>query len=91
MSALQELDALLNRLEGAEAGAEAPARSAGQDAIDVTLAEAPRATAVRRMRESEVVQRFRAELAAGRVELATVRSFLEVVGRVLDVVLAGRA
>jgi len=85
MSALAVLDALLSRLDGA-----VPGVAGGEDAIGEVLSGPPRETAVRRLADDAVMQRFRQELAAGRVEAVTVRGFLDLVGQVLDVVLAGR-
>jgi hypothetical protein len=86
MNPLNEIDALLARLEGA-----VQSKSPSGDAIDACLLAQPRTTAVRRLRESEVMQRFRAELAAGRMQADTVHGFLNLLGQVLDAVPAARS
>jgi len=83
MNALSELEALLTRIERA-ADSTAPAG----DAIEEVLGGTARTSGVRRLRDAAVMQRFRAELAAGQVQLETVRGFLDVLGQVLTTVLA---
>ena len=81
----KELEALLAKLEGT-----APGEDSEGDAIAEALTGLVRVTAVRRLRDDEVMQRFRSELAAGRMEAATVKSFLDLLGQTLNVVLTGR-
>jgi hypothetical protein len=89
MEALEGLEKILAQLE---AGAIAKTQdTTGPDALDAVLAEPPRTTAVRRLREDEVIQRFRTELATGLVRGDTVRGFFDLLTRALDALLAGRA
>lgn len=87
MSAADELDALIEQLDQAVDhangdSAESPivvdtpagvTQSADSDALDVILGSPARRTAVKRLRDSEVVQQFRKDLNKGivRTELLT--------------------
>lgn len=100
MSAADELDALIEQLDQAVDhangdSAEAPAEidepagethSADTDALDMVLGSPARRTAVKRLRDSEVVQQFREDLSKGIVRterLTQVLGLMSVVVRAI--------
>lgn len=87
MTVIEELDKLIAALDGAAAKTEA----AGGDAIDRVLAGAPRGTAVRSLRQDEVIRRFRQEVADGLIRVDTVGKVLNLVTQVVTHLLAGGA
>jgi len=89
MNAIEELDTLIDQL----AGGQSPeaVESPEPDAIDRELAAEPRRTAVRSMRESAVMTRFRRELTDGLVRADTVASVLRLLRDVLPRILSGGA
>ncbi len=70
--------ALLDRLE------ESIPQTKRKDAIDAILASAPRTTAARSLRDHEVVQQFRRELADGLIRADTANGLLGLIRTVLD-------
>ena len=100
MSAADELDALIEQLDQAVDhangdSAESPTaigepagatHSADSDALDVILGSPSRRTAVKRLRDSEVIQQFREDLSKGIVRterLTQVLSMMSVVVRAI--------
>lgn len=72
------LEALLERLEqGIPSGRR-------KDAIDAILASAPRTTGVRSLRDHEVVQQFRRELADGLIRVDTANKLLGLIRTIVD-------
>lgn len=57
-------------------------------AIDRILAEAPRGTRVRSLRDHEVVRQFRRELADGLIRVDTANRFLGVIRMAVEAALA---
>ena len=72
------LMALLERLE------ESIPQARRKDAIDAILAGEPRTTAVRSLRDHEVVQQFRRELSDGLIRADTVNKLLGLIRTVVD-------
>ena len=58
-----------------------------QDAIDAVLAGEPRTTAVRSLRNQEVVQRFRQELSDGLIRVDTVGRLLDLIRTIVSAVM----
>jgi hypothetical protein len=72
------LMALLERLE------ESIPQSKRKDAIDAILASEPRTTGVRSLRDHEVVQQFRRELADGLIRVDTANKLLGLIRTIVD-------
>lgn len=72
------LMALLERLE------ESIPQPKRKDAIDAILAGEPRTTAVRSLREHEVVQQFRRELSDGLIRVDTANKLLGLIRTVVE-------
>ena len=72
------LAALFNRLE------ESIPQSKRKDAIDAILASEPRTTAVRSLRDHEVVQQFRRELTDGLIRVDTANKLLGLIRTVVE-------
>jgi len=86
MDAVEQLESLIGELETA-----LQKREGAGDAIDRTLASAPRQTAVRSLCDDEAVVRFRQELVDGLIRMDTAGRLLGAVRQIISVVLAGRA
>jgi hypothetical protein len=78
MKNAEEIDALLDRLD------ELLKLDAKGDAIDRTLACAPRITAGTWLRQHAAVQKFREEATRGMIETDTARHALGIVRTILD-------
>ena len=70
--------ALLDRLE------ESIPKAGRKDAIDAILAGEPRTTAVRSLRDHEVVQQFRRELSDGLIRADTAKKLLGLIHTVVE-------
>jgi len=75
------LMALLERL------VESIPQSKRKDAIDAILASEPRSTAVRSLRDHEVVQQFRRELTDGLIRVDTANKLLGLIRTIVDAVM----
>ena len=73
-----QLHALLTRLE------ESLPKAKQKDAIDAILAGEPRTTAVRSLRDHEVVQQFRRELSDGLIRVDTANKLLGLIRTVVE-------
>ena len=73
-----QLHALLTRLE------ESIPKAKRKDAIDAILADEPRTTAVRSLRDHEVVQQFRRELSDGLIRVDTANKLLGLIHTVVE-------
>lgn len=78
MKNTEEIDALLDRLD------ELLELDTKGDAIDRTLAGAPRTTAATWLRQHAAVQKFREEATRGMIEADTARQVLGMVRTILD-------
>ena len=79
-----ERDNLEALLESLEKGIHLGRR---KDAIDAILASEPRTTAVRSLRNHELVQQFRRELSEGLIRVDTANKLLGLIRTVVDVVM----
>ena len=77
----KERDSLLALLDRLEENIPNPKR---RDAIDAILAGEPRTTAVRSLRDHEVVQRFRQELSDGLIRVDTANKLLGLIHTVVE-------
>ena len=77
----KERDNVLALLDRLEENIPQPNR---RDAIDAILAGDPRSTAVRSLRDHEVVQKFRRELSDGLIRVDTANKLLGLIRTVLD-------
>ena len=73
-----KLHALFARLE------EVIPKARRKDAIDAILASEPRTTAVRSLRDHEVVQQFRRELSDGLIRVDTANKLLGLIHTVVE-------
>ena len=73
-----QLHALLTRLE------ESLPKAKRKDAIDAILADEPRTSAVRSLRDHEVVQQFRRELSDGLIRVDTANKLLGLIHTVVE-------
>ena len=73
-----KLMALLDRLE------ESIPKAKRRDAIDAILANEPRTTAVRSLRDHEVVQQFRRELSEGLIRVDTANKLLGLIRTIVE-------
>ncbi len=73
-----QLHALLARLE------ESLPKAKRKDAIETILAGEPRTTAVRSLRDHEVVQQFRRELSDGLIRVDTANKLLGLIHTVVE-------
>jgi len=78
MNERDNLEALLDRLE------EGIPQLKRKDAIDAILASEPRTTAARSLRDHEVVQQFRRELADGLIRVDTANKLLGLIRTIVD-------
>jgi len=84
MNAVEMLDELIAGLDAGLKG-----RPAAGDAIEEILSSPDRQTAVRSLRDSEVMVRFRQELTDGLIRVDTAAKVLDVVRRAIAVLVQG--
>ena len=77
----KDRDKLMTLLERLEDSIPQPRR---KDAIDAILASEPRTTAVRSLRDHEVVQQFRRELSDGLIRVDTANKLLGLIRTVVE-------
>jgi hypothetical protein len=77
----KDRDNLMALLERLEESIPQPRR---QDAIDAILANEPRTTGVRSLRDHEVVQQFRRELSDGLIRVDTANRLLGLIRTVVE-------
>jgi len=80
-SALDDLDALVSKLDTKLAG------SKRRDAIDLILGSTPRATTVTSLREHETIQRFKKELIDGLIRVDTAHQLLGLIRLAVETVM----